>query len=215
MNEMHLPYIYFFQNFIFKDYQDYSLFEDSLLNKLFNFSEAKTKYINNNEKYILPYFEPENSQAIISSIIYKSKNSDLLRQYFESEDPDFDVFNSYQRALLFYEQANDIIASIKHLGNIIISNEESSVSQLISSKAIIYFDIYEKAGKREQAYNNLEMLLAKNPDFELELKFILSKIGLENKIQVEKSKKYLKQVEKTFRANKLFDKNDLEKLKMR
>jgi len=47
----------------------------------------------------------------------------------------------------------------------------------------------------------------------LEIKYILAKIGLENKIQIEKGNKYLKQVEKSFKENNLFNKNDLEKLK--
>ena len=44
-------------------------------------------------------------------------------------------------------------------------------------------------------------------------KYLLAKIGIENNIQIEKSKKYLKQVERTFKVNKLFNKGDLEKLR--
>jgi hypothetical protein len=96
---------------------------------------------------------------------------------------------------------------------VIKENNEESLRNIIFTKAEYYIETYIKAGKKEQSYKNLETLLKQNPKYELEIKYILAKIGLENDIQIEKSKKYLIQVEKAFRENRFFNKVDIEKLK--
>ena len=101
------------------------------------------------------------------------------------------------------------------------------MSSNILNKSCLFFCFLKECGKfaqqnrsshllyvcKEQAYRNLEILLQKNPKYELEFKYLLAKIGIENNIQIEKSKKYLKQVERAFKENKLFEKGDLEKLR--
>jgi predicted alpha/beta superfamily hydrolase len=199
--------------FIFSNYQDYSLFENCFTDKQFNYASVKQKFIQQNEKYIQPYIENENSSAVIGKIIYDSKKVEVLNQQFNYDDPNFEEYDYYVRAILYLE-FNDINTSLTYWEKVIIENKETSVRNIIFTKAEHYIETYIKAGKKEQAFKNLETLLKQNPKYELEIKYILAKIGLENDIQIKKSKKYLIQVEKTFRYNKLFDKNDLEKLKL-
>lgn len=198
--------------FIFSDYQDYSLFENCFIDNQFNYASAKQKFIQQNEKYIQPYIENENSSAVIGGIIEASKKVDVLNQKLEFEDPNFEEYDFYTRAFLFTE-FKDYNTSVKYWEKVIVENKEASVRNIIFTKAEHYIETYIKAGKKEQAFKNLETLLKHNPKYELEIKYILAKIGLENDIQIEKSKKYLIQVEKTFRENRCFNKVDIEKLK--
>ena len=198
--------------FIFSDYQDYSLFENCFTDNKFNYASAKQKFIQQNEKYIQPYIENENSSAVVFRIIDTSKKVDLLNQMLEFEDPEFEIFDYYARAILFTE-FKDYNTSVKYWEKVIEVNNEQNIIQIINNKAKFLFETYGSINNKEQAYRNLEFLLQKNPEYELEFKYLLAKIGIENNLQIDKSKRYLKQVEKTFKVNKLFNKGDLEKLK--
>ena len=198
--------------FIFSDYQDYSLFENCFTDNKFNYASAKQKFIQQNEEYIQPYIENENSSAVVFRIIDASKKVDLLNQMLEFEDPEFEIFDYYARAILFTE-FKDYNTSVKYWEKVIEANNEQNIIQIINNKVKFLFETYGSINNKEQAYRNLEILLQKNPKYELEFKYLLAKIGIENNLQIDKSKKYLKQVEKTFRENKLFDKGDLEKLR--
>ena len=198
--------------FIFSDYQDYSLFEKCFTDNQFNYGSAKQKFIQQNEKYIQPYIENENSSAVFGRIIDASKKVDILNQMLEYEDPDFETFDFYTRANLYLD-FKDYNTSVKYWEKVIDENNEQNIRAIIFTYAKNLFETYENINKKEQAYRNLEILLQKNPKYELEFKYLLAKIGIENNIQIEKSKRYLKQVEKTFKENKLFNKGDLEKLK--
>ena len=198
--------------FIFSDYQDYSLFENCFTDNKFNYASAKQKFIQQNEEYIQPYIENENSSAVVFRIIDASKKVDLLNQMLEFEDPEFEIFDYYARAILFTE-FKDYNTSVKYWEKVIEVNNEQNIIQIINNKVKFLFETYGSINNKEQAYRNLEILLQKNPEYELEFKYLLAKIGIENNLQIDKSKKYLKQVEKTFRENKLFDKGDLEKLR--
>jgi len=198
--------------FIFSDYQDYSLFENCFTDNQFNYASVKQKFIQQNEKYIQPYIENENSSAVIGKIIYDSKKVEVLNQQLEYEDPNFEEYDFYVRAILYLE-FNDINTSLRYWEKVIIENKETSVRNIIFTKAEHYIETYIKAGIKEKAFKNLETLLKRNPKYELEIKYILAKIGLENDIQIEKSKKYLIQVEKAFKENRFFNKVDIEKLK--
>jgi predicted alpha/beta superfamily hydrolase len=200
--------------FIFSDYQDYSLFENCFTDVQFNYASAKRKFIQQNEKYIEPYIENENSSAVIGKIIYDSKKAEVLIQQLEYEDPNFEEYDFYIRAILYLE-FNDINTSLTYWEKVIIENKETSVRNIIFTKAEHYIETYIKAGLKQQAFKNLETLLKQNPKYELEIKYILAKIGLENDIQIKKSKKYLIQVEKAFRENRFFNKVDIEKLKIK
>ena len=198
--------------FIFSDYQDYSLFENCFTDNKFNYASAKQKFIQQNEEYIQPYIENENSSAVVFRIIDASKKVDLLNQMLEFEDPEFEIFDYYARAILFTE-FKDYNTSVKYWEKVIEVNNERNIIQIINNKAKFLFETYGSINNKEQAYRNLEFLLQKNPEYELEFKYLLAKIGIENNLQIDKSKRYLKQVEKTFKVNKLFNKGDLEKLK--
>ena len=198
--------------FIFSDYQDYSLFENCFTDNKFNYASAKQKFIQQNEKYIQPYIENENSSAVVFRIIDTSKKVDLLNQMLEFEDPEFEIFDYYARAILFTE-FKDYNTSVKYWEKVIEVNNEQNIIQIINNKAKFLFETYGSINNKEQAYRNLEFLLQKNPEYELEFKYLLAKIGIENNLQIDKSKRYLKQVENTFKVNKLFNKGDLEKLK--
>lgn len=198
--------------FTFSDYQDYSLFENCFTDVQFNYATAKQKFIEQNEKYIQPYIENENSISVIFRIIDASKKVDVLNQLLENEDPNIEEYDFYARAIL-YAEFNDINTSLMYWEKVIKENNEESLRNIIFTKAEYYIETYIKAGKKEQSYKNLETLLKQNPKYELEIKYILAKIGLENDIQIEKSKKYLIQVEKAFRENRFFNKVDIEKLK--
>lgn len=198
--------------FIFSDYQDYSLFESCFTDTKFNYASAKQKFIEQNEKYIQPYIENENSSAVIFRIIDASKKVDLLNQMLEFEDPKFEIFDYYARAILFAE-FKDYTTSVKYWEKVIEVNNEQNIIQIINNKVKFLLETYGSINNKEQAYRNLEILLQKNPQYELEFKYLLAKIGIENNLQIDKSKKYLKQVEKSFRENKLFDREDIEKLR--
>ena len=198
--------------FIFSDYQDYSLFENCFRDNKFNYALAKQKFIQQNEEYIQPYIENENSSAVVFRIIDASKKVDLLNQMLEFEDPEFEIFDYYARAILF-TQFKDYNTSVKYWEKVIEVNNEQNIIQIINNKAKFLFETYGSINNKEQAYRNLEFLLQKNPEYELEFKYLLAKIGIENNLQIDKSIRYLKQVEKTFKVNKLFNKGDLEKLK--
>lgn len=198
--------------FIFSDYQDYSLFENCFRDNKFNYVLAKQKFIQQNEEYIQPYIENENSSAVVFRIIDASKKVDLLNQMLEFEDPEFEIFDYYARAILFTE-FKDYNTSVKYWEKVIEVNNEQNIIQIINNKAKFLFETYGSINNKEQAYCNLENLLQKNPEYELEFKYLLAKIGIENNLQIEKSKRYLKQVEKTFRENRFFSKVDIEKLK--
>jgi len=197
--------------FVFSDYQDFSLLETSVNDDGFNYASAKSEFIQQNEKYIEPYLENDKT-SIITNIIISSKKSAVLTQMLEFEDPNFEIFDFYSRAIDYFE-INDITKSLEYWEKVIAENKETSIRGIIKYKAENYFDTYKQVGKEEKGYKNLENLLIKNPKYDLEIKYILAKIGLENDIQIDKSKKYLRQVEKAFRENKLFDKEDLENLK--
>jgi predicted alpha/beta superfamily hydrolase len=199
--------------FIFSDYQDFSLFETCFTEDTFNYEKTKLKFIRQNEDYIQPYLEND-KRSLITEIVMKSKKVEVLNQMLEFEDPEFERFDYYARANMFAE-FNDYNTSAKYWEKVIDENNEQNIRAIIFTYAKFFFETYENINNKEQAYRNLEILLQKNPKYELELKYLLAKIGIENNLQIEKSKTYLKQVEKTFRDNKLFNKKDLEKLKMR
>jgi predicted alpha/beta superfamily hydrolase len=198
--------------FTFSDYQDYSLFENCFTDVQFNYATAKQKFIQQNEKYIEPYIENENSSALIFRIIDASKKINALNQMLEFEDPEFEIFDYYARANMF-AGFNDYNTSAKNWEKVIDENNEQNIRAIIFTYAKYLFETYENINKKEQAFRNLEILLQKNPKYELEFKYLLAKIGIENNLQIEKSKKYLKQVERAFKENKLFNKGDLEKLR--
>ena len=112
-----------------------------------------------------------------------------------------------------FTEFKDYNTSVKYWEKVIEVNNEQNIIQIINNKAKFLFETYGSINNKEQAYRNLEFLLQKNPEYELEFKYLLAKIGIENNLQIDKSKRYLKQVEKTFKVNKLFNKGDLEKLK--
>jgi len=199
--------------FIFSDYQDFSLFETCFSEDTFNYEKTKLKFIRQNEGYIQPYFENDKT-SLITEIVMKSKKVNVLNQMLEFEDPEYEIFDYYARANMF-AGFNDYNTSAKYWEKVINENREQNIRAIIFTNAKFLFETYENINNKEQAYRNLEILLQKNPEYELELKYLLAKIGIENNLQFEKSKKYLKQVEKTFRDNKLFDKKDIEKLKVR
>ena len=197
--------------FIFSDYQDFGLFEACFTDNQFNYAAVKSRFIQQNEKYIQPYIENEKS-GIITEIIFNSKKLKVLNQMFECEDPNFKIFNLYARAVIYYE-FDDINTAIRYYEKIINENEEESIKSILYTKAEYFVKVYRAANKLELAFKNLEILLRTNRKFNLEIKYILAKVGIENNIQVEKSKKYLNQVEKSFRENDLFITEDIEKLK--
>jgi enterochelin esterase-like enzyme len=201
-------------NFIFSNYQDYSLFENQLNNKNFIYSVTKEEYLKQNKKYISPYYEGESSEAVIGEIIFQTKNPAILKQYFEYEDPENEEYSLFTRAILYFE-INDLNEAILHLEKFVKENDESSIKQLNLSKAELYFEIYEKADKKELAYRNLETILKNNPDYDKGIKFILAKFGIEKNIQRKKSKKYLKQIEKSYTENRIFTLKDVEVLKQK
>lgn len=198
--------------FVFEDYQDYDLLENEINKEEFNYSTIKEKYTKQNENYIIPYIEPDNSKAIIGVIVMQTKNPIFLQQYFEFEDPNLLDFNLYVRAIIYFE-TNNLNEAILYLEELVKQNDEISIKQIVFTKAEFFFEIYEKANKQEIAFKNLETMLKNNPKFDKEFRFILAKIGLENNIQPEKSKKYLKQVEKTYVENVLFNLTEIEGLK--
>ena len=197
--------------FVFSDYQDFSLFETCFTEDTFNYEKTKLKFIRQNEEYIQPYSENEKT-SLITEIVMKSKKVDVLYQMLEFEDPEFEIFDYYARANMF-AGFNDYNTSVKYWEKVIDENKEQNIRAIIFTYAKYLFETYENINKKEQAYRNLEILLQKNPKYELEFKYLLAKIGIENNIQIEKSKKYLKQVERAFKENKLFEKGDLEKLR--
>lgn len=199
--------------FIFSNYQDFSLFETCFTEDTFNYEKTKLKFIRQNEDYIQPYLENDKT-SLITEIVMKSKKVEVLNQMLEFEDPEYEIFDYYARANMF-AGFNDYNTSAKYWEKVINENSEQNIRAIIFTNAKFLFETYENKNNKEQAYRNLEILLQKNPKYELELKYLLAKIGIENNLQFEKSKKYLKQVEKIFRDNKLFDKKDLEKLKVR
>jgi predicted alpha/beta superfamily hydrolase len=198
--------------FIFSNYQDYGLFETCFTDNKFNYASIKQKFIEQNEKYIQPYIENENSSALIFRIIDASKKINVLNQMLEFEDPEFEIFDYYARANMF-AGFNDYNTSAKYWEKVIDENNEQNIRAIIFTYAKYLFETYENINKKEQAFRNIEILLQKNPKYELEFKYLLAKIGIENNLQIEKSKKYLKQVERAFKENKLFEKGDLEKLR--
>lgn len=201
-------------NFIFSDYQDYSLLENELNKKEFNYSSIMEKYLKQNEDFIIPYLESENSEALIGEIVMQKKDPFILKQYFEYEDPNIEEFNLFTRAIIYFE-SNDLNEALIHIEKLVKENEVSSIEQLVFSKAEIFCKIYEKANKQDLAYRNLETMLKNNPDYDNEFRYFLAKFGFERNIQLEKSKKYLKQVEKSYAENRVFTLKDIENLKQK
>ena len=134
--------------FIFSDYQDYSLFENCFTDNKFNYASAKQKFIQQNEKYIQPYIENENSSAVVFRIIDTSKKVDLLNQMLEFEDPEFEIFDYYARAILFTE-FKDYNTSVKYWEKVIEVNNEQNIIQIINNKAKFLFETYGSINNKE------------------------------------------------------------------
>lgn len=161
--------------FIFSDYQNYSLFEDNIKSKDFNYIATKEKYLKQNEKYIRPYFENDASVSVIGEIIKKSNSPKILNQYLEYEDANNEIYNLFVKAILFYE-INDLNNALLYLDKMVKENDQNSIHQLINSKGKLYIEIYNKANKLDLGYKNLDILQGKNPNLENEIKIIKQKI---------------------------------------
>ncbi len=161
--------------FIFSDYQDYSFFENKLRSKEFNYGKTKEEFLNKNNKYIHPYSENDVSSAIIGEIINQNKNPKILKQYLDYEDENNEIYNFYVRAILF-DEMNDLNTSLFYLDKIIKENDQSSIQQLIASKAKSYIEIYKKANKLDLGIKNLEIVKLNNPKLENEINLIKQQI---------------------------------------
>jgi len=161
--------------FIFSDYQDYRLFEEKIILQDFDYKDTKEKYLIQNKKYIQPYFENDASSVVVGEIVRNSKNPETLSQYLEFEDKDSSMYNLYVRAILFYE-INDLNTALYYLDKMVKENHQSSIQQLVNSKAVSYIEIYKKADKLDLAHKNLEIIKGKNPDLKKELNTLKKEI---------------------------------------
>lgn len=161
--------------FIFSDYQDYSLFENEVISNNFHYKEVKAKYLMQNEKYIQPYIENDASSVVIGEIIRKTEKSKILIQYLDYEDENKEIYNLYVRAILFYE-INDLETALFYLDKMVKENDQNSIHQLINSNAVSYIEIYKKANKLEIGYKNLDILKKNNPKLENKINLIIQKI---------------------------------------
>ncbi|MGX1025291.1 alpha/beta hydrolase-fold protein [Psychroflexus sp. MBR-150] len=161
--------------FVFSDYQDYSLFEKGVNSNNFNYKEVKEKYLKQNEKYIQPYIENDASSVVVGEIIRKTGKSKVLNQYLDYEDENNEIYNLYVRAILFYE-INDLETALYYLDKMVKENDQNSIQQLINSNAVSYIEIYKKANKLEIGYKNLDILKKNNPELEKEINLIKQKI---------------------------------------
>ncbi|MDO4229237.1 MAG: alpha/beta hydrolase-fold protein, partial [Capnocytophaga sp.] len=199
-------------DFIFAGYQDYSIFEKSVGSSDFNYQKTKELFVKQNEVYISPYSENDAVSNILEGIIIQGKSRDDLTQYFEYEDPDFDGFHRCARAIVYFENGfiDDAVRSLK---DAVKENTQRDVKNIVFAKADFFTEIYKSANQLDLAFKNLEIILKKNPKFDKELRYLLAKVGLENKIQVAKSKKYLQQAQQKYTENSIYTLNDIEELK--
>lgn len=149
--------------FVFSDYQDYSLFEKGVKSNSFDYKSTKQQYVKQNEKYIKPYLESDESSTVVGEIIRKTKSPRLLRQYLDYEDANGEMYNLYARAFLFYE-INDLETALAYLDEMVSKNDPVLVRQLINSNGEFYLEVYRKANNMSLAQKNLDTLQEKNPD---------------------------------------------------
>lgn len=148
--------------YVFSDYQDYSLFEKGVKSKSFGYKKTKEQYVKQNEKYIKPYLESEESSTVVGEIIRRTKSPKLLWQYLDYEDPNREMYNLYARAFLFYE-INDLETALAYLDKMVSTNDPVLVRQLVNSNGEFYLEVYRKANNMSLAQNYLEYFAREKP----------------------------------------------------
>ena len=199
--------------FLYNDYRNFNIFLKASANPNLNIEKEILKYISINEKYGESISFKKDDLITLIDLALEMKDINLFRQ---TADYSNKQENGVEKHLLFYfaKELGDIESADKYINEIIESKDENDYELVYSNLEYNYVSYFLNIKENpNQALAFLEKMINKSDKYKLEFAYTYAKISITNGIEKKKSQEYLKYCERNFKENRIFDKDDLKKLR--
>ena len=197
--------------FLFNNYKNFTSFIEESTKPNFSVSEYLKNYKNENEKYGIDINISGDDLFTIAEMTVEHKNIKLFREVVEYSNQHKDKIQNH---LIFWlsTEIKDYETADKIINILLQTKNEDDIFLTIanSNQYLEYLVDFKKSPKSAQLL--FKNVYENSPDYKLESAYFIAKVGLENKVNIKESKKYLRYCKKHYKENRIFNETDLQKL---
>lgn len=199
--------------FLYKDYKNFNNLLLSETHSNLDMEKYVSDYIATNKKYGESISFTKDDIFTLIEISVEKNDRNLFRKLADYNNKQDDKIEKH---LLFYfaKEIEDFESADKYLNVITESKDENDYDLVYFNLEHNYISYFlKKKNNPKQALEFLEKMINKSDKYKLEFAYAYARTGITYGIEKKKSEKYLKYCEQNFKENRIFDKNDINKLK--